>query len=128
MKLEELLNKLIQRWWKPRKKEEVKRLNYHTLYREVVSLEFDNYNLGVSYSIRDLVSKESGLWQFVCENKKLHNFPQIRIKNPTLCDEWIKDVDKDCNDNFYEYWLIECALCDEKYLEQFLIDNIKVNE
>lgn len=57
--MEELLNKLIEKGWKPRNKEEVKRLNYHTLYREVISLEFENYNLPVSYSIRDLVSEES---------------------------------------------------------------------
>ena len=141
MTLEQILNTLIQRGWKPFGHNAIK-LDYDWMktrywywaitykYRDSYidddwdEVEYEEWRR--QFNLRELVSKESGLWQFVCENKKLHNFPRIRIKNPILCDEWIKDVDKDCNDNFYEYWLIECALCDEDKLEDFLIENIKV--
>ena len=129
MILEELLNTLIKRGWKPFWRETRHELSSWVVY-DTIDIEW-KWDIRVidrrHHHIRELVSKESGLWQFVCENKKLHNFPQIRIKNPTLCDEWIKDVDKDCNDNFYEYWLIECALRDESELEKFLLDNIKID-
>ena len=131
--MEELLNKLIKKWWKPRNKEEVKRLNYHTLYREVVSLKFDNYNLGVSYSIRDLVSKESGLWQFVCENmlfvirtplEEDYRWQHIEcILNKPNRVYYKNDIDRWYD---YQYRLIESALKDESELEKFLLDNIKV--
>lgn len=126
MTLEELLNKLIEKGWKPRDKEETKRLNYHTLYREVVSLEFDNYNLWVSYSIRDLVSKESWLWQFVCENEMVNEKNKHeRILDPTFW-EWWADCKRQEHDWNYGYRLIESALKDEDKLEEFLLENIKV--
>lgn len=124
--MEELLNKLIKKWWKPRNKEEVKRLNYHTLYREVVSLEFDNYNLWVSYSIRDLVSKESWLRQFCCETKLIEQWKTVHdyvMKHICYADEnrcWWFSM---CN---AEYYIMMCSLLEESELEQFLIDNIKI--
>ena len=67
-------------------------------------------------NLRELVAKDTGLWQFVCEN-----------------DYWVcKDTDHiaihlyQCND--YRYWLLGSALTDEDKLEQFLLDNIKIDE
>ena len=77
-----------------------------------------------SFDLRQLTSKESCLWQFVCENK-LEN-PNERKQRSDL-DEYDKGYVK-YSTKFYEYWLIESALCDEKDLEKFLLDNIKVDE
>ena len=121
MTLEELLNNCIQRGWKPRGKEKTKRLNYNTLYREVVSLEFDNYNLGVPYSLRDIVSKESNLWQFCVENGMVKSiWSEIEISN---LNEWywvVRDTD-------YQYRLIITSLKDESELEDFLLNSIIIN-
>jgi hypothetical protein len=71
------------------------------------------------YSLRDLVSKESWLWQFVCEN---------RLQPTNKSGGW------DYGDWFtwwtcmaYEYRLIESALCDEDKLEEFLLNSIKLD-
>ena len=66
MRMEELLNKLIEKGWKPFGKnaynccDNAKRIWYEwweESYREYIEI-----------SPRKLTSKESWLWQFVCEN------------------------------------------------------------
>ena len=103
MELEKLLNKLIEKGWKPFGWEEVreaKKWRYNNL-----CYWFDSHP--ELYHIRRLVSIESWLWQFVCENKLLE---------PDHMREY----------NWYEYWIIQSALCDEEDLEKFLLDNIKL--
>ena len=81
------------------------------------------------FDLRQLTSKESWIWQFVCENRKYwYTIPECWIKNPKLCNEWIESVEKECNQNSYEYYIIESSLIDEDELEQFLLDNIKVDD
>ena len=136
--MEELLNKLIQRWWKPFEWEYYDRFiiesNWDMCFRwkyPLASWEsaFDyNYDY---FKMRELVSKESWLWQFCVENKLV----------PIMStEEWIKHYYKDIDDDNlvsweniqptteYEYWLIECALKDEDKLEDFILSNVKINE
>ena len=119
--MEELLNKLIEKGWKPRGKnaynccDNAKRIWYEwweESYREYIEI-----------TPRKLTSKESWLWQFVCENGMIKNI---------YCT-WDKYDENSCPvpnqqhlDKYYEYRLIESALIDESKLEQFLLDNIKV--
>lgn len=83
----------------------------------------------IKYSLRELVSKESGLWQF-CVKNKLVNVWKTYIKAYTKRFRDVYELKKDEADEYsdteYEYWLIESALRDESELEKFLLDNIKV--
>ena len=127
MTLEELLNKLIEKGWKP--------FGYELLYPDVIEDCFDydsrnkkcrflihkNFVDEVHNSLRELTSKESWLWQFLCENGMVKHIDKDRRHH----NEWnLKDMVY--FDDDYGYRLIESALCDEDNLEQFLLDNIKV--
>lgn len=128
MKLEELLNKLIEKGWRPFDVKWISEYFFESvpvgLYRLCWKKPDYDYNV---YSKRDLVSKESGLWQFVCNNwmipedRKCHE----RVLDLTFWPNWPDVSAQMCSRN-YEYWLMSSAICDEKYLEQFLIENIKV--
>ena len=75
-------------------------------------------------SLRQIVSKESQLWQFVCENgmvkKNKSDFQWWKQK-----DEFIWDV-RDKSE--YQYRLIEASLKDESELEDFLLSNIVIKD
>ena len=126
-KLIELLNELIRKWWKPRWKIDMEFMymlwdKEHPIY----TLFFKWWASWVisaieQHHIRELVSKESWLWQFVWENgynlyKKnyFHWFSKYGLK----WEYW------DTSD--FEYYVLESALCDEDKLEEFLLENIKV--
>jgi len=127
--MEELLNKLIEKGWKPRnviskniyiyKVEDKINLSYS----EFLEDEWEVMHEDEWYSLRDLVSKWSWLWQYVCENGmvKEDDGHITRIINLYKSDETI--VDGWWN---YHYWLMICSILDESELEQFLLDNIKV--
>ena len=127
--MEELLNKLIEKGWKPFGKR-----------NKLYAVEDGIYILGRiandwnTYDLRQLVSKESWLWQFVCDrehrfiDKKNYEGVRLdkRLKNPYVDYdgvntnyEWITSLD-------YQYRLIESCLKDESELEDFLLSNIKV--
>ncbi len=136
--MEELLNKLIEKGWKP-----------FWLLNEVESIVvFDglSHKIEINYSdhwhykyLRQIVSKESWLWQFVCENEL--TTLQIEYNNRKPPERWIRyhwnkhsntmqederlSKERKRNEN-YEYRLIESSLKDESELEQFLLDNIKI--
>ena len=68
-----------------------------------------------------IVSKNSGLWQFVCENGM--------IKEPREDFRWTNDFQLDYiefNQTDFQYWLLESSLTDESELEDFLLSNIKL--
>jgi hypothetical protein len=120
--MEELLNKLINKGWIPFWMGciEVK-LNYEWITRA----EFSDWLCYFRRSLRELVSKESGLWQFVCKNemvKKWWWFWELWYS----C--WEIDLESRVRRQDYEYRLIESALCNEDKLEKFLLYNIKVDE
>lgn len=123
--MEELLNKLIEKGWKPfwfkweETRIEIERdkdLDIQIFKLNWIIIEQHHR---ISWSLRNLLSKESWLWQFVCENKMV-----VRKRQWT---NWLWGEPEKCFDyKDYEYWLIESALCNEEDLEKFLLDNIKV--
>jgi len=140
MTLEELLNKLIKKGWKV----------YHRNYNKCVNVwrncayfmyrdEYWRPMSDKSFFLRELVAKESWLWQFVCENGM--TTLQIEYNNRKTPERWVRyhwnkhsnviqederlTKERKRNEN-YEYRLIESALCDEDKLEEFLLENIKV--
>ena len=77
------------------------------------------------FDLRQLTSKESELWQFVCDNGLIKGNTKEAYywqhKTP-LWAEWSKTYRK----AHYQHRLIESALKDESELEKFLLDNIKI--
>lgn len=123
-KLAELLNKLLNKWWKPRNREKTlhidcydkcKWLNYKRIHLDGWFMNEE------SRTLRELVSIDSGLWQFCVENElvKMDIWDFKRTYNFVL--DYI-DVYQDD----FQYRLIESAMKDESELESFLIENIKV--
>ncbi len=119
-KLEQLLNTLIQRGWKPFGKANRWYVSIdRTIHTKSPFFDFENHNMSVS--TRELIAKESWLWQFVCENGMVkmkewyywQNIALIHSEEYDYCD--------------YQYWIIESALKDESELEDFLLSNIKVD-
>lgn len=77
------------------------------------------------FDLRELVSKESWLWQFVCENwmvkelkeeKLIEIYDNLRWRTETVYD-----------DEKYEYRIIESSLIDEDELDKFLLEIIKIS-
>ena len=124
--LEKLLNSLIQRGRKPFWIELKTKIKIHEWVRfyddKTIQLEFDCGNMGKYIRLRQIVSAESWLWQFVCKNKlhkKTDNFWENVSKTSTNI-WWF-------NHN-HQYRLLESALIPEKELGKFLVDNIRINE
>ena len=125
--LEILLTSLVERGRKPFWKERC---------FKVESVDKNTYevncgNIGYRYSLRNLVSLESWLWQFCMENELLNSPDQYphkdyRAKNPR--PYWEMSLGRDCyyKTEVYQYRLIESALIPEEELGQFLVDNIKI--
>lgn len=134
MTLEELLNKLIEKGWKPRWL--LNEVEYIKAFKDVQQW----WRVEISYedhwyykSIREILSKKSWLWQFVCENGMI-NVDETEVYYFWLKRKWVLDrghyylreAGENIRTNNYEYRLIESALCDEDKLEEFLLDNIKI--
>ena len=123
--MEELLNKLIQMWWHPFGWDD----KLSSLHKEYGVwkwyIRFHNWMDSESFDLRQLTSKESGLWQFVCKNwmiKKNSNDDKYNSWQKNMYNSYLK------RDRAYaEYRLIGSALCDEDKLEKFLLANIKVS-
>ena len=82
------------------------------------------------WNFRELVSKESWLWQFVCENGMVKKEWEYRAKRRHLhWWEHDEDVYHDISytKNDYEYYIIESSLKDESELEDFLLNSIKLD-
>ena len=130
MTLEELLNTLIQRGWKPFG-EWIDRSPYYNcdvgVYERVhwkKIVRFYSKHHKHPKTLRQLVSKESWLWQFVCENG-------MRPKRVWYEEHhWQRDNRTNWRwmvmESEPEYRLIESALKDESELEDFLLQNIKI--
>ena len=123
--LENLLNSLIQRGWKPWG---IKRFVEVLISWTTVTF-FTEKSVASHTSLRSIVSLESGLWQFVCDEQL--------CKLPEYIDaQWCKTVEDDIENEKdvahilteydYRYRLLESALIPEKELGKFLIDNIKL--
>lgn len=116
--LETLLNTLIARGWKPWELE-----YFVDVLASWTIVSFSTAKWATSpSSLRELVSLESWLWQFVCENKlyKEHNGKIERYFDFNE-DDYLFHYARD-----FRYRLIESALVSEDKLEKFLLDNIIV--
>ena len=110
MTLEQLLNKLIEKGWKPFGKK------YKNVCREPNKWHSYMFDHDVYYR-REITAKESWLWQFVCENGMVvEKENEIKMWDDIHSYDYIS----------VEYRLIETSLKNEDELEQFLLDNIKV--
>lgn len=127
--MEELLNKLIKKGWKPFGYNDFTKAtveeNENVPWKKIIHLWTDLW-IDTESLIRSICMKESWLWQFVCENEMVNEKNKHeRILDPTFW-EWWADCKRQEHDWNYGYRLIESALCDEDELEQFLLDTIKV--
>ena len=129
-KLEPLLNILIQRGRKPYwiEKDDIEVFEYNK-DRKNISIWYMNWVSPSEWdydwlfmSLRELVSKESWLWQFVCENCLL-------VKVPWHYWSWDSNYQwRWSEDRYPEYRLIESSLKDESELEDFLLSNIVIKD
>lgn len=77
------------------------------------------------WNFRELVSKESWLWQFVCENGMIPKENHERVYDVSWWEYWV-DCKAQIISRELEYRLIESALKDESELEKFILDNVKI--
>ena len=143
--MEELLNKLIEKGWIPfgiygnwdldwericieEQDEYTNEYRLKVYWINVDYVEFnwlcdENKHFSDRFSLREIVSKWSWLWQFVCENgmvdKKSERYYKCFITPYEDANDY--EVLSDL-----EYRLIESSLKDESELEDFLLQNIKI--
>jgi hypothetical protein len=128
--MEELLNKLIEKGWKPFWKSNRWNVTIDkTIQTKSPFFDFDYHNMSVS--TRELISKESGLRQFVCENGMIKITEENSLCNWLFWEKIYYDethTEKLYKNDNYQYRLIESALKDESELEQFLINSIVIKD
>lgn len=125
MKMEELLNKLIEKGWKPfwnnDWKKIVKDWDWYNLHRYVKHIALPSRDL----RLRNFVSKESWLWQFCVENDFI-DYSKVRAYWISFAPLEIQNARKMQNYDNIHRLLWDCASLDEDKLWQFLIDIIKI--
>lgn len=131
-KLEQLLNSLIEKWWKPFWYSSWKywydsiEINWNQKKMYLWFCSWTPWQFVLSFWLRQLTSKESWLWWFVCENELLK--PVVDIISICSYSHFTDDHDDGgWDETFPEYRLIESSLKDEDELESFILDNIKVD-
>ena len=129
--MEELLNKLIEKGWKPfgiTCTDFIK----GTWLEWIPSYCFNPHpHMWFAWwtrryhrpSLRQIVSKESWLWQFVCENRMI-NIPWYK----NIIRQWVDTKRHKYYGKDYRYWLCESSLKDESELEDFLLSNIVIKD
>ena len=123
-KLEQLLNSLIEKWFRPFWRYDKLMWGWRFWSRQFVKFWMFPEE---EFTLRELTSINSGLWQFVCKNGMLkEEHKHERILDPTFW-EWWTDCKRQEHDWNYWYRLIESSLKDESELEDFLLSNIKVD-
>ena len=123
--MEELLNKLIQRWWKPFGKTWINERDAFVYMNKWHCIRlhkwvYANNILCWQYDLRQIVSKESWLRQFCCDKWLVEMYEWWYWQN--ICPLDSKEYDY----TDYQYWILESSLIDEDKLDKFLIDNIKI--
>ena len=131
--METLLTKLIEKWrkpfglwWCPNRLTNYDRKHNRMWFEAVYCIWEDEYDYDYrACSLRQLVSKESGLWQFVCENEMVEYDTESWWGEFSFRTDYINWFYwKHIFENNYQYRLIECALTDEDKLEDFILSNI----
>lgn len=116
--VEKLLSSLIKKGWEPwnRKADFCEyrfwKIRFIKESGEIVGL----------YTIRSLVSIESGFWQFVCQNKLLSD--KVDLQDYLEDSYWFRRCPFDAN---WMYRIMQSALYSEEDLAKFLVENIKVD-
>lgn len=137
-KLEQLLNSLIEKGWKPRWENNIRDMyvSKNNFKEDIVWVRWSKgWCTKRWWTFRELVSKESWLWQFVCDrehrfiDKKNYDGVSLdkRLKNPYVDYDGVNTEYERISVLDYEYRIIESALCDEDKLEEFLLNNIKID-
>lgn len=122
--LENLLNSLIQRGWKPwgeKSKKIIIRSSRIFVYNSKWYINPEGKH------IRSIVSLESGLWDFACDRSLLKSIWKARAKEPSISALGFKSEVLALSFE-PEYRLLESALIPEEELGKFLVDNIRINE
>ena len=127
-KLEQLLNSLIEKGWKPFGKNAYNCCDNATrIWYEWWEESYRDY---IEITPRKITSKESWLWQFVCENGMVDvkdNRYDFFEYYKWIDEEWaFRDAQR--YDESYEYRIIESALKDESELKDFLLSNIVIKD
>lgn len=163
--MEELLNKLIEKGWIPFGiygnwdlewericiEEQDEYTNEYRLKVYWINVDYVEFNwlcdedkhFSDRFSLREIVSKWSWLWQFCIANHLLKKYSDLwddweyiigRWQDWKDCktEDWEyiddnRDSDIYHQDDSYQYRLIESSLKDESELEEFLPQNIKIN-
>lgn len=133
--MEELLSKLIERGWKPYwiDKDDIEVCSYEK-NRKNVSIWYMNWVSPSEWdydrlfmSLRELTSRDSWLWQFVCKNDMVDKKKIWIYYEMFLEENWI-DAKNYRPFSLVERLIIESALKDESGLEDFLLSSIKTDE
>ena len=125
MAIWQLMKNLRDKGWIPRWYNEVIHTVYDKKHKMIWLYKEGKKYLELVYkkSLRDLCSKESWLWQFCVENEMVF-IPKWEI--PYVERNYIFDYE--CYEvSEFQYWLMVWALLKEDELEQFLLDNIKID-
>lgn len=127
MTIWQLMKNLRDKWWIPRWYNEVIHTVYDKKHKMIWLYKEGKEFLILVYkkSLRDLCSKESNLWQF-CVDHDIIDYSKVRAY-------WISYAplkkwgawEMQNYDNVHRL-LWDCASLDENKLEQFLLDNIKI--
>ena len=130
--LENLLNSLIKRGWKPAWFQGESRIEIFEDWDITIYMDVDNIIVKAKINLRNIVSIKSWLWQFVCDKELVQHKTSEKIikryvKEVIEREGWdITEADIICTDLDPEYRLLESALIPEKELGKFLVDNIKL--
>jgi len=98
-------------------------------YVEFNWLCYEDKHFSDRFSLREITSKWSWLWQFVCENGMVKITEENSLCNWLFWEKIYYDethTEKLYKNDNYQYRLIESVLKDEPELEQLLLNNIKV--
>lgn len=123
-KLEQLLNSLIEKGFRPFWKYDKLMWSWRFWSRQFVKFWIFPEE---EFTLRELVSINSGLWQFVCENWMIAgydtseyytNYRRFNKEDFTEC-RYLRE---------YQYRIIESSLKDESELEDFLLSNIVIKD
>lgn len=122
MTLVELLNKLIEKGWKPFWWDN----QLSSLHKEDGEwyIRFHNWMDSELFDLRQLTSKESWLWQF-CVLNNLIDYSQVRAYWISFAPIDIPITELQNYDNVHRL-LRDCASLDEDKLEDFLLSIIKI--
>lgn len=127
--LENLLLSILERGWSPFGIDwdtiaylglDIKKMNIHLRYT-FIDEEGDEVSLPFVKSIRDLVSLESGFWQFVCKNKLISD--KVDMQDYIEDSYWFRRCPFDTN---WVFRIIQSSIHSEEHLAKFLVDNIKL--